>query len=244
MTDLVPIIGFGFAFFAGLISFLSPCVVPLIPGYLSYVSGVSIDNLGKPSTSQLGRILLSSTLFVLGFTLVFVSLGTSASLLGSLAEAYRRELNLVAGGVMILMGILMMDVIHINFLEREVRFHPETRGLGVLGGIPLGMAFAFGWLPCVGPVLASILFYASTADTMLRGTMLLLVYSLGLGLAFVLTGAFFGRAVKALRWVQRHRRIFNFIGGGVLIIMGLLFISNRFFLLALVAQKLFYKLFY
>ena len=237
-------VGFGFAFFAGIVSFLSPCVVPLIPGYLSYVSGVSVDSLGKPSTSQLGRILLSSALFVLGFTLVFVSLGTSASLLGSLAEAYRRELNLVAGGVMVLMGILMMNVIHVNFLEREVRFHPETRGLGVLGGIPLGMAFAFGWLPCVGPVLASILFYASTADTMLRGTMLLLVYSLGLGLAFVLTGAFFGRAVKALRWVQIHRRIFNFVGGGVLIIMGLLFISNRFFFLALVAQKLFYKLFY
>lgn len=244
MTDLVPIVGFGFAFFAGLISFLSPCVVPLIPGYLSYVSGVSIDNLGRPNVSQLGRILLSSSLFVLGFTMVFVSLGTSASFLGLLAEAYRRELTLVAGGIMILMGILMMDIIHIKFLEREVRFHPETRGLGVLGGIPLGMAFAFGWLPCVGPVLASILFFASTADTMLRGTMLLLVYSLGLGLAFIVTGAFFGRAVKALHWVQRHRRIFNFIGGGVLIIMGLLFISNRFYFLTLAAQRLFYKLFY
>lgn len=244
MTDLVPVVGFGFAFLAGLISFLSPCVVPLIPGYLSYVSGVSVDNLGKPSVSQLGRILLSSALFVLGFTIVFVSLGTSFSLLGSLAEAYRRELTLVAGGVMVFMGILMMDIIPVKLLAREVRFHPETRGLGMLGGIPLGMAFGLGWLPCVGPVLASILFFASTVETVLQGTMLLLVYSLGLGLAFILTGAFFGRAFGALRWVQSHRRVFNYLGGGVLVIMGLLFISNRFFFLSLAAQKLYYKLFY
>ncbi len=244
MTDLVPTVGFGFAFLAGLISFLSPCVVPLIPGYLSYVSGVSIDNLKKPSASQLSHILRSSALFVLGFTVVFVSLGTSASLLGSLAEAYRRDLTLIAGGVMVFMGILMMDVIPVKFLMRELRFHPETQGLGVLGGIPLGMAFGLGWLPCVGPVLASILFFASTVETVWQGTMLLLVYSLGLGLAFILTGAFFGRALSALRWVQRHRRVFNRLGGGVLVIMGLLFISNRFFFLSLWAQKLFYKFFY
>ncbi|MBI4303623.1 MAG: cytochrome c biogenesis protein CcdA [Chloroflexi bacterium] len=244
MTDLVPMVGFGFAFLAGVISFLSPCVVPLIPGYLSYVSGVSIDNLGRPSVSQLSRILLSSALFVLGFTMVFVSLGTSFSLLGSLAEAYRRELTLVAGGVMVFMGILVMDIIPVKLLAREVRFHPETRGLGVLGGIPLGMAFGLGWLPCVGPVLASILFFASTAGTVWQGTVLLLVYSLGLGLAFILTGAFFGRALGALRWVQSHRRVLNLLGGGVLVAMGLLFISNRFFFLSLAAQKIFYKLFY
>jgi cytochrome c-type biogenesis protein len=244
VTDLVPMVGFGFAFLAGLISFLSPCVVPLIPGYLSYVSGVSTDNLGRPSASQLGRILLSSALFVLGFTMVFVSLGTSFSLLGSLAEAYRRELTLVAGGVMVLMGILIMDIIPVKLLAREVRFHPETQGLGMLGGIPLGMAFGLGWLPCVGPVLAAILFFASAAETVLQGTMLLLVYSLGLGLAFILTGAFFGRALGALRWVQSHRRVFNYLGGGVLVVMGLLFISNRFFFLSLAAQKLYYKLFY
>ncbi|MBI2832683.1 MAG: cytochrome c biogenesis protein CcdA [Chloroflexi bacterium] len=244
MTDPVPMVGFGFAFLAGLISFLSPCVAPLIPGYLSYVSGVSVDNLGRLSVSQLGRIMLSSALFVLGFTMVFVGLGTSASLLGALAEAYRRELTLMAGGVMVLMGILIMDIIPVKLLAREVRFHPKTQGLGMLGGIPLGMAFGLGWLPCVGPVLASILFFASTVETVWQGTMLLLVYSLGLGLAFILTGAFFGRALGALRWVQVHRRVFNFLGGGVLIFMGLLFISNRFFFLSLWAQKLYYRFFY
>ncbi len=244
MTDLVPMVGFSFAFFAGLISFLSPCVLPLIPGYLSYISGVSFDNLGKPNTPQLGRILLSSALFVLGFTIVFMSLGTSASLLGSLVEAYRRELTIIAGGVIVFMGILIMDVIPIKLLAREIRFHPETQRLGILGGIPLGMAFGLGWLPCVGPVLASILFYASTVETVLQGTMLLLVYSLGLGLAFILTSVFFGHATGTLRWVQRHRRAFNFLGGGVLVAIGLLFISNRFFFLSLATQKLFYKLFY
>ena len=187
MTDLVPMVGFSFAFFAGLISFLSPCVLPLIPGYLSYISGVSFDNLGKPNTPQLGRILLSSALFVLGFTIVFMSLGTSASLLGSLVEAYRRELTIIAGGVIVFMGILIMDVIPIKLLAREIRFHPETQRLGILGGIPLGMAFGLGWLPCVGPVLASILFYASTVETVLQGTMLLLVYSLELHSSVVLS---------------------------------------------------------
>lgn len=243
MTDLVPPVGFGFAFLAGLVSFFSPCVLPIVPGYVSYVSGVSMDDLEKPNPSQLGTVLLSSSLFVLGFTIVFVSLGTSASLLGSLAENYRQELTLLAGGVMVLMGILIMGVIPLGFLAREFRFHPETRRLGVLGGIPLGMAFALGWLPCVGPVLASILFYASTIETVLQGTMLLLVYSLGLGLAFILSGTFLSRALRAFRWVQAHRKALNLAGGGVLILMGVLLISNRFFFLSLAIQKLYYQLF-
>lgn len=244
MTDLVPPVGAGFAFLAGLISFISPCCAPLVPGYLSYVSGVSLDQLGKPTRLQFFHVLLSTALFVLGFTLVFVSLGTSASLFGSLLEGHRREVTQISGGVMILMGIVIMGVIPIPFLEREFRLHPETRGLGILGGVPLGMTFALGWLPCIGPVLASILFYASTTETVVQGTILLFLYSLGLGLGFILTGVFFGRAVGALRWVQRHRRMFNFIGGGVLVAIGLLFLSNRFFFVSLAAQKLYYQIFY
>ncbi|MBI2847969.1 MAG: hypothetical protein HYX83_02225 [Chloroflexi bacterium] len=152
--------------------------------------------------------------------------------------------TLVAGGVMVFMGILVMDIIPVKVLAREVRYHPESIELGVLGGIPLGMAFGLGWLHCVGPVLASILFFASTVETAWQGTLLLLVYSLGLGLGFILTGAFFGRALGALRWVQRHRRLFTFLGGGVLVVMGILFISNRFYFLSLWAQKIYYQLFY
>lgn len=244
MTDLVPTIGFAFAFWAGIVSFISPCVVPLVPGYLSYVSGVSVDELERPGRRQYARILIASLLFVLGFTLTFVTLGASASLLGSMLETYRRELTILAGAVMIFAGILMLEIIRIPFLAREMRFHPQVQRLGMLGGIPLGIAFGLGWLPCVGPVLASILFYAGTVETVYQGTLLLLVYSLGLGLAFILTGIFFGRAVGALRWIQRHRRVINYIGGGMLIAMGLLFITNRFFFISLAAQKFFYQLFY
>ena len=244
MTDLVPQVGFGFAFLAGLVSFLSPCVLPLVPGYVSYVSGVSIDDMEKPGPSQMGNIIASSSMFVLGFTIVFVSLGTSASLLGSLADSYRQQLTLISGSVMILMGILMTGLIPLGFLEREFRFHPETRRLGMLGGIPLGMAFALGWLPCIGPVLAAILFYASTTETVLQGTMLLLVYSLGLGLAFILSGTFLTRAMKAFRWVRVHRKAINITGGTVLVLMGILIITNRFFFISLAIQKLFYQWFY
>ena len=243
MTDLVPQIGFGFAFLAGLVSFLSPCVLPLVPGYVSYVSGVSIDDMEKPGPSQIGNILSSSSLFVLGFTIVFVSLGTSASLLGGLAENYRQELTLISGIVMIVMGILLTGVIPISFLDKEFRFHPETRQMGKLGGIPLGMAFALGWLPCIGPILASILFYAGTVETVFQGTLLLLVYSLGLGLAFIISGTFLTKALRAFRWVRSHRKAINITGGAILVAMGILILTNRFFFISLAIQKLFYQLF-
>lgn len=243
MTDLVPPVGIGLAFIAGVVSFLSPCVAPLVPGYLSYITGTSLEKV-RESKGQLLHILASTALFVLGFTLVFVSLGTSASALGFLLEDYRRELTQLAGIIMVLMGILLMGIIPVPFLSREFRLHPQTRQLGLLGNIPLGMAFALGWMPCVGPILASILFYASTAQTVIQGTILLFVYSLGLGLSFILTGLFFVRALGALRWVQRHYKFFNFASGGLLVLVGLLFISNQFYYFSIIMQKFYYKLFY
>lgn len=243
MSDLVPPVGIGLAFAAGIVSFLSPCVAPLVPGYLSYITGTSLDKF-RESRGQLLHILAATSLFVLGFTLVFVSLGTSVSVLGSLLEGFRRELTRIAGAVMIFMGILLMGIIPIPFLSREFRLHPQTRHLGLWGNIPLGMAFALGWMPCVGPILASILFYASTAQTVAQGTLLLFVYSLGLGLSFILTGLFFVRALGALRWVQRHYKIFNIASGGLLVLVGILFISNQFYFFSLIMQRLYYKLFY
>ncbi len=244
MSDLVLQVGWLVAFGAGLVSFLSPCVAPLVPGYLSYVSGVSMQDLAQPRSGQTRRLLLSCLLFVLGFSLVFMLLGASASLLGGLVEEYRRLLNRVAGGVMILMGLFVMGIVRIPTLYQERRFHLVGGSFGQGGTILLGMAFGFGWTPCVGPVLASILFYAGGAATATQGAMLLLAYSLGMGVPFVAAGLAFSRAMGALGWVKRHYRAINVVSGGLLVGVGVLFLTDRFFYFSILAQRLYYTLFY
>ncbi len=244
MSDLVPQVGWLVAFGAGVVSFLSPCVAPLVPGYLSYVSGVSVQDLAQQRPGQSRRLLLSCLLFVLGFSLVFVLLGASASLLGGLIEEYRRPLNRVAGGVMVLMGLFVMGIFRLPMLYQERRFHPAGGSFGQGGTILLGMAFGFGWTPCVGPVLASILFYAGAAGTAGQGALLLLAYSLGMGVPFVLAGLAFSRAMGALGWVKRHYRTINAVSGGLLVAVGVLFLTDRFFYFSILAQRLYYTLFY
>ncbi|MCL4534656.1 MAG: cytochrome c biogenesis protein CcdA [Bacteroidetes bacterium] len=244
MSELVPQTGWLLAFGAGFVSFLSPCVAPLVPGYLSYVSGVSVQDLAQPRAGQNRRLLISCLLFVLGFSLVFVALGASASLLGGLIEDYRRELNRAAGGVIILMGLFVMGVARLPMLYQEKRFQFAGGSFGQAGTILLGMAFGFGWTPCVGPVLASILFYAGGAGTAGQGAMLLLAYSLGMGVPFVATGLAFSRAMRALGWVKRHYRAINFVSGGLLVGVGTLFLTDRFFYFSILAQRLYFTLFY
>ncbi len=244
MSELVPQIGWLVAFGAGLVSFLSPCVAPLVPGYLSYVSGVSVQGLSQPRPRQTRHLLLSCLLFVLGFSLVFVALGASASLLGGLLEDYRRELNRAAGGVMVLMGLFVMGVARLPALYQERRFHLVGGSFGQGGTVLLGMAFGFGWTPCVGPVLASILFYAGGADTATQGAMLLFAYSLGLGVPFLVTGLAFSRAMGALGWVKRHYRAIQTVSGGLLVGVGVLFLTDRFFYFSILAQKIYYTLLY
>ncbi len=244
MNELVPQVGWLVAFGAGVVSFLSPCVAPLVPGYLSYVSGVSLEDMARPQPGQTRRVLFSCLLFVLGFSLVFVLLGASASLLGGLIEVYRRPLNRAAGAVMVLMGLFVMGIFRLPTLYQERRFHPAAGSLGRGGTIVLGMAFGFGWTPCIGPVLASILFYASTAGTAGQGALLLLTYSLGLGVPFVLTGLAFSRTIGALGWVKRHYRAINALSGGLLVAVGVLFLTDRFFYFSIAAQRLYYTLFY
>ena len=244
MNEFVPQIGIGLAFGGGLLSFFSPCVAPLMPGYISYISGVSMDGMSRPGRAETLRVLRASLLFVLGFSLVFVLLGASASFAGALLDAYRRELNVAAGALMVLMGLAMTGVLRVPFLFREMRVDANGRAMGAAGPALLGMAFAFGWTPCIGPVLAAILYYASLADSVGQGMLLLLVFSLGMGIPFLLTGLFFGRALGAMGWVRRHYRAINVVSGGLLIIVGLLFLTNRIFYLSILAQKLFYQTFY
>ena len=243
MSELVPEVSLAVAFGAGLISFFSPCVAPLVPGYVSFISGVSARDLAEPGPGQTRRVLGSTLLFVAGFSLVFVLLGASASLLGGLLDEYRRPLGRLAGGVMVLMGLVVIGLVRAPVFYRDWRFHPLGRSFGGPGAVLLGMAFAFGWTPCVGPILASILFYAGAAETVERGALLLLVYSLGLGVPFVLARLAFGRMLGLFGWVRRHYGAINLGSGGLLIAVGLLFVTERFFWLSIAAQRLYYSLF-
>ncbi len=242
MSSLVPEVSWLVAFGAGVVSFLSPCVAPLVPGYLSYISGTSVQDLEERQGDRLRRVLFSCLLFVLGFSTVFVLLGTSAALFGGLLEEYRRPLTRIAGGVMVVMGLFVAGLFRLPLLYQERRFHPDGRWFRGPGTVLLGMAFAFGWTPCIGPILASILFYAGATETAAQGALLLLAYSLGLGAPFVLVGVGFGRSVAVLAWVKRHYLLINGISGAVLVALGVLLLTDRFFYFSILVQRLYYTL--
>ncbi len=216
------------AFAAGLVSFLSPCTLPLLPGYLSYISGLGVEEIreGRGKGALLGPALL----FVLGFSVVFVSLGATASYIYAAIAPYKPLLIRGAGVFIIVMALAMVGLLRLPFLYREKRFH--VRGdLGRWGAFLLGMAFAFGWTPCIGPVLASISLVAATQGSAQRGALLLFVYALGLGLPFLLFAVFAGRALGSLAWFKRHYLAINRAGGMVLLVMGVFLVLNRWTLL-------------
>lgn len=243
MTDLVPEVSWVVALGGGLISFFSPCVAPLVPGYVSFISGTSVQELaeGRPDITR--QVFVSTLLFVVGFSLVFVLLGASAALVGGLLDEYRRPLTQIAGGVMVVMGLVVMGLLRAPSLYREWRFSLAGRQSGLVSPTLLGMAFAFGWTPCVGPILASILFYAGTAETVERGALLLLLYSLGFGVPFILTGIGLTRMLDVVGWVKRHYGAINVASGALLVIVGGLFVTERFFWLSIAAQRLYYTVF-
>jgi cytochrome c-type biogenesis protein len=218
-------------FAAGVVSFLSPCTLPLLPGYLSYISGVGADEIQSGNRS--GTLLSAAGLYVLGFTLVFVTLGTTASYIGSLVAPYHETLTRAAGIFIIVMGLVMLGVFRFPLLMVEKRFHLRNPGsafgrdVGIWSALPLGMAFAFGWSPCIGPVLAPVLAYATTVGTAQKGAFLLLVYALGLGVPFLLMALFAGRALSSLGWFKRHFTVINRVGGAILLVMGVFLLMNR-----------------
>lgn len=225
------LIGAFTAFAAGVISFLSPCVLPLVPGYVSFVAGSSLEEMREGQASRLQALGLALT-FVLGFSVVFVALGISASMLGNLLLSYRYELGLIAGVVVILFGLHMIGLTPLRLMDREARFHLDVPGGRGLSAFLLGLAFAFGWTPCIGPVLGAILTLgASTADAG-KGAVLLAVYSAGLGLPFLLAAQFTGSLLKRLRSLGRLGRNLQ-IGAGVLLcIMGLLMVTGQLEMIA------------
>ncbi|MDH3662449.1 MAG: cytochrome c biogenesis protein CcdA [Alphaproteobacteria bacterium] len=225
MVDL-SLFGLATAFAAGVISFLSPCVLPLVPGYVSFVAGSSLEDLRDGQAPRVQALMLAIT-FVTGFTMVFVALGAGATYLGSLLLTYKYELGIVAGVIVTLFGLHMLGFTPFSLMNSEVRFHFEVAGGRTLSALFLGIAFAFGWTPCIGPVLGAILaLSASTADVS-KGILLLTVYSIGLGLPFLLAALFTGTLLKGMRSLGRVGRRLQQAAGGLLVVMGLLMVTGQ-----------------
>lgn len=205
-------------------SFLLPCTLPLIPGYLSYMSGLEVDEL--QAGERRGTLVGAATLFVLGFALVFVALGATVSYIGSFLVPYRDTLTRVSGIFIIFMAFVVLGLFRIPLMYRDK--HPQFgREFGVWSAFPLGMAFAFGWSPCIGPVLASILAYAATTHTAQQGALLLFVYSLGFGVPFLLIALLATRMFESVRWLRQYSRLVDVTGGLVLFVMGLFLTLNQ-----------------
>ena len=219
-TVLFPVL----AMVAGAISFTSPCCLPLIPGYLSYISALPVAELGEREGR--GVALRASLLFVLGFTVVFTVLGVAIGLLGSLVVRNLPIIVRVAGVGIIVMGLSMTGALRVPALARERRMDLARLPRGPRGAFPLGMAFAAGWTPCIGPVLATILATAAATGTAAWGGILLAFYSLGLGIPFVLLAVAFNRARGSLAWLRRHGRALEVAGGVMLVAVGTLFVSG------------------
>ncbi|MCE5301024.1 MAG: cytochrome c biogenesis protein CcdA [Spirochaetia bacterium] len=221
-------ISFFGAFAAGLISFLSPCVLPLIPGYISFISGFSVQELtsGGDEKAIRSKVLINSLFFVLGFTVVFVLLGASATAVTKLMLRYLRPISIAAGIVIIIFGIHTTGLIRIPFLYQEKRFRTKDKPVTVIGSFVVGLAFAFGWTPCIGPILASILAVAAVQGTVGKGIGLLTVYSMGLGIPFMLTAWSVTLFFKAFDKIKKHMNIIEWTSGILLIIVGILMITG------------------
>jgi cytochrome c-type biogenesis protein len=221
----------GGAFVAGLLSFVSPCVLPLVPPYLAYIGGVSIEELGPQGANSgnpvRGRVLAAALAFVAGFSTVFVALGATASWLGQAVSAHLGILGYLAGILIILMGLHFLHVIRIPLLDRTAKVGVAQKPAGLIGAYVIGLAFGFGWSPCVGPVLTAILLLASAKDSVGEGAWLLLIYSLGIGLPFLVAAGF---ASAFMRWSARFKKRLGLIEkamGAFLVAAGVLIFTGQ-----------------
>ncbi|HEY5540127.1 MAG TPA: cytochrome c biogenesis protein CcdA [Coriobacteriia bacterium] len=225
-------VSFPLAFAAGFVSFLSPCVLPLLPAYLSFMTGLTTAELSDDDRST-AEVMLPALLFVLGFSVVFVGLGASASLLGALLSQYRGVIEKVAGLAVVAFGVLMLGIVKVPWLYGEARADlSKARSFGRGAALVMGMAFAAGWTPCVGPILGSILALAGSSGSVTQGALLLLAYSAGLGVPFLAVALLFGRVRPLLAWLSRHSLAVNRTAGVVLIVVGALIFFGRLSVLA------------
>ncbi len=221
------------AFVAGLLSFFSPCILPLVPSYFSFITGVSLDDMSNsPNSITRGKIIISTLAFVLGFSLVFVLLGASAAYFSSFFQGARDYIRIVGGILVLVLGLHLMGVFRIRFLEMEKRVHLQQKPVHMFGAFIIGMAFGAGWSPCIGPLLGSILILAGNQDTVRQGIWLLMIYSAGVALPFMILSFVVHFLVRFVRRANKVLRYVNIGAGALLIITGLLLITDKMKLLA------------
>ena len=220
------------AFVAGLISFLSPCVLPLVPGYVSLISGVGVEELKEHEGKLFRKVMLNSAAFILGFRVVFITLGAISTEVGQLLARYKNQLAQVAGVVIVLFGLHLTGIFQIKALLADTRLHDLKGSSSAWGAFVIGFAFAFGWTPCVGPILAVVLGFAAAQDTVVKGILLLAVYSAGLAVPFLLTSLGIGRFLKFYNRFKFHMHALEVASGGLLIALGVLLVLGRFTLIS------------
>lgn len=220
-------IGLIAAFLAGAVSFVSPCVLPLVPGYVSYVAGHTAGTMDIEPSRRRRQAISMGLYFVVGFSTIFMALGASATALGQLLLSYRYELNLVGGAIVILFGLFMIGMAKIRMMQREFRFHLSVPGGRPISAYVLGLAFGFGWTPCIGPILGAILTASAASATVPEGVALLAIYSAGLGIPFLLAAAFTDRLTRRLRTFGRVGRRLHQIAGGVMVAMGITMMTGQ-----------------
>lgn len=212
------------ALLAGVLSFFSPCILPLIPAYIMYIAGISVEGEEK---SKMGVVVSRTLAFIAGFTVVFLIMGASASAIGRLFIRNREIITQISAVIIVIFGLQLLGVLKIGYLSKVVKPRgPKSTG-SILSSFLMGVAFSAGWTPCFGPVLASILFYASTSATVNKGIILLGIYSIGMGIPFLLTAIFLSKATKLLGRVEKHGELVTKIAGAILVLFGLLMFFNK-----------------
>jgi cytochrome c-type biogenesis protein len=220
------------AFFAGLTSFLSPCVLPLVPGYLSMISGAGLEELKAPQANLMRRVMVNSIVFILGFSVVFIALGLAATGVGQVLGMYKHTLARIAGVVIIIFGLHLTGIFKIKALYTDARLHNVKGSSTPLGAFVIGFAFAFGWTPCLGPILSGILAVAAEQSTLVKGALLLAVYSLGLAMPFLLTALLMERFLKFYSRFRSRMHALEVASGVLLIALGVLLVIGRFTLIS------------
>lgn len=239
MSQSVQQISLFAAFSAGLLSFVSPCVLPLVPSYLSYITGLSVEQLADVDTRTQNRwaIIVNSLIFIAGFSSVFIAFGASASMVGQALIVYQDYLRKLGGIIIILFGLYLLGLLNLSWLQMERRMHFRTRPAGYLGSFLIGVAFAAGWTPCVGPVLGTILLYASTTDALSQGILLLAFYSLGLGLPLFLAALGIDRFLAYFKGMRRYMGAISTVSGVLLVLVGILVYANSLTLITSMLER-------